>query len=372
MKALLAAAPLLFAALPSQACVGSACMQIWSTEAGGGALAIEWHFEQNKLPMGVFCVGGDCLYSTVDPGFITSGDPPPPGFFALADGTEVRIEIVALDAGTTLKIKGVALDTVGESISLEGVAPNLHSHPSWQLKLAQGVEGEYALSFKLVTDAPQYADSPVYTVILTTAPGPTMTPTASPTPTPTQAAPTRCAGDCNENGEVSIDELIAAVGIALDPASDPTICAGFDPNLDGQITINELVQFVGSALDGCDVGPTPTATRPATFAEIQQAIFAPRCAITTCHDDEFESGDLNLTADDAYDELVNVPPDIESAANQGLLRVDDFDPDNSFLLIKLIGPPLGQGSRMPLVGDPLSADEIQLIRDWIAAGAPES
>ena len=61
-------------------------------------------------------------------------------------------------------------------------------------------------------------------------------------------------------GEVSIDELIAAVGIALDPASDPTICAGFDPNLDGQITINELVQFVGSALDGCDVGPTPTAT----------------------------------------------------------------------------------------------------------------
>jgi hypothetical protein len=221
-----------------------------------------------------------------------------------------------------------------------------------------------------VTDAPQYADSPVYTVILTTAPGPTMTPTASPTPTATPPAPALCAGDCNESGEVSIDELIAAVSIALDPASDPSICPAFDPNQDGQITINELVQFVSSALNGCDSGPTPTATRrPATFAEIQQAIFQPRCAIATCHDDTSESGDLNLTDDDAYDALFNVPPDIESAANQGLLRVDDFDPDNSFLLVKLIGPPLGEGSRMPLVGDPLSAEEIQLIRDWIAAGA---
>jgi hypothetical protein len=370
MKALLAAAVLCLAALPSQACVGTACMQIWSTEAGGGELTIQWHFDHNKLPMGVFCVGGQCLYSTADPGFITSGDPPPDGFFALADGTAVRAEIVALDAGTTLKINGVALDAPGESTLLEGIAPNLHSHPSWQLKLAQGVEGEYALSFKLVTDAPQYADSPVYTVILTTAPGPTMTPTASPTPTPTREPPTLCVGDCNEDGTVSIDELITAVNLVLDP-SDPSLCRSFDPNGDGVITIAELIQMVNSALDGCDAGPTPTATRPATFAEIQRAIFQPRCAIATCHDDTSESGDLNLTADDAYEALFNVPPDIELAANRGLLRVDDFDPDNSFLLIKLIGPPVGEGSRMPLVGDPLSAEEIQLIRDWITAGAPE-
>ncbi|MDX2167735.1 MAG: hypothetical protein SF182_11750 [Deltaproteobacteria bacterium] len=348
-------------------------MQIWSTEPGGGALTIQWHFDDPKLHMGVFCAGGQCLYSTVDPGFITSADPPPEGSYALADGTAVRAEIVALDAGTTLKINGVALDAPGESTQLEGIAPALHSHPSWQLKLAQGVQGSFSLSFRLVTDAPQYAASAVYTVVLTTEPGPTMTPTASPTPTATPPASRPCAGDCNENGAVSIDELIAAVNIALDPSNDPTICRNFDPNQDGQITINELVQFVSAALGGCDSGPTPTATRrPATFAEIQQAILQPRCAIATCHDDEFESGDLNLTADAAYDELFNVPPDIESAAAAGLLRVDDFDPDNSFLLIKLTGPPLGQGSRMPLVGDPLSAEEIQLIRDWIAAGAPNS
>jgi hypothetical protein len=55
-------------------------------------------------------------------------------------------------------------------------------------------------------------------------------------------------------------------------------------------------------------------------------------------------GDLNRTADDAYAALVNIPPDIESAANQGLPRVDDFDPDDRFLLIRLIGVQVGTGA----------------------------
>ena len=53
-----------------------------------------------------------------------------------------------------------------------------------------------------------------------------------------------------------------------------------------------------------------------------------------------------------------------------MLRVDPGHPDNSFLLTKLTGPPLGQGSRMPLTGDLLSDAEVALIRAWILAGAP--
>ena len=53
----------------------------------------------------------------------------------------------------------------------------------------------------------------------------------------------------------------------------------------------------------------------------------------------------------------------------GQLRVDPGRPDNSFLLIKLVGPPLGAGSRMPLLGDPLDAGQIQLVADWILQGA---
>ncbi len=367
---LLALAALLFSAAPSQACVGTACLQIWSTEAAGGALTIQWHFDEPKLHMGVFCTGGECLYSTVDPGFITTADTPPQGYFGLADDTAVRVEIVALDAGTTLKIDGIALNTVGASTAL-GAAPTLHAHPFWQLKLPQATQGDFSLSFRLVSGSAQYADSEVYTVVLTTEPGPTMTATASPTPTPTQAAPAGCAGDCNIDGLVTIDELVRGVTLALSGGS--ALCNAMDTNGDGTISINELIAAVNNALAGCTAVASPTPTqRPATFAEIQQAIFAPRCAIATCHDDEFESGDLNLTADAAYDALVGVEPDIESAATAGFLRVDAGHPDKSFLLIKLTGPPIGQGSRMPLTGAPLSAEEIQLIRDWIAAGASPS
>jgi hypothetical protein len=59
-----------------------------------------------------------------------------------------------------------------------------------------------------------------------------------------------CTGDCNTNGEVTVDELIRGVNIALGnkPVDD---CPAFDRSGDGQVTINELVAAVGNALTGC-------------------------------------------------------------------------------------------------------------------------
>jgi hypothetical protein len=55
----------------------------------------------------------------------------------------------------------------------------------------------------------------------------------------------------------------------------------------------------------------------------------------------------------------------------GLKRVDPGNPDNSFLLIKVEGPDsFALGSRMPMTAPNLTTAQIQLIRDWIAAGAP--
>src|SRR5439155_805242 len=57
----------------------------------------------------------------------------------------------------------------------------------------------------------------------------------------------------------------------------------------------------------------------------------------------------------------------------GELRVAPGDPDHSFLLRKLLGQIApAEGSRMPLVGTPPSAANLDLIRRWIAAGAPET
>lgn len=71
-----------------------------------------------------------------------------------------------------------------------------------------------------------------------------------------------CVGDCNCDGEVTIDELITMVGIALGDLN-PVRCLMGDANLDGEITIDEIVTAVVNALNGCPAPPatpTPTAT----------------------------------------------------------------------------------------------------------------
>ncbi|MBX3027905.1 hypothetical protein KF840_23675 [bacterium] len=373
LASLLLAGLAALAPAPARACTGTDCMLVWSTADGGGALTVQWDFTARDVlqTFKALCAGGDCLYSTIDPGFMAVTDPPDAGFFTLADGTVVSLEIVAADPAAALKINGVPLRRAGDR-ALLGAAGTLHVHPTWQLTVADGVLGDFPLSFKLTTDSPRYAESAAFTVILTNrAPPPSATPTvaasATPTPTPT-SAPVVCAGDCDGSGVVTVAELIAGVASVLD-GSRP--CAALDRDGDGIATVGELIAAVNALLDGCrPPSPTPTDTPLATLERIQATIFSPRCAIPTCHDTTVASGDLILTdAATSYAALVGVEPSIDAARLAGMLRVDPGHPDNSFLLSKLAGPPLGQGSRMPLTGDPLSAADMALIRAWISAGA---
>ncbi len=64
------------------------------------------------------------------------------------------------------------------------------------------------------------------------------------------AVAARCLGDCDGSGEVTIDELIRMVNIALETASVQQCVAG-DGNADGEITIDEIVAAVNAALSGC-------------------------------------------------------------------------------------------------------------------------
>jgi hypothetical protein len=102
-----------------------------------------------------------------------------------------------------------------------------------------------------------------------------------------------------------------------------------------------------------------------TLAEIQQSIFTPTCALPTCHDAATHFEDLNLTDGVSASQLVGVP-----AVEATMPRVDPGHPENSFLLVKVQGkPPTGQGEQMPLTGGPLTADQIELVRNWILQGA---
>ncbi|MBI4515811.1 MAG: M4 family metallopeptidase [Deltaproteobacteria bacterium] len=62
--------------------------------------------------------------------------------------------------------------------------------------------------------------------------------------------PSRCIGDCSGDGEVTVDELVKGVNIALGlaPLGD---CPWLDTNADGEVTVDELVAAVNAALGGC-------------------------------------------------------------------------------------------------------------------------
>ncbi len=70
-----------------------------------------------------------------------------------------------------------------------------------------------------------------------------------------------CAGDCNGDGMVRVDEMIVGVRIALGEGVIAD-CPAFDANGDGTLAIDELVRGVTSILGGCPAIPsaTPTAT----------------------------------------------------------------------------------------------------------------
>ncbi len=72
-----------------------------------------------------------------------------------------------------------------------------------------------------------------------------------PTPTPTSTPPTiACVGDCNGSGEVTVDEVIKGVNIALDNAPLDT-CPEFDLDGNGEVAVTELIIAVNNVLDGC-------------------------------------------------------------------------------------------------------------------------
>jgi len=70
-------------------------------------------------------------------------------------------------------------------------------------------------------------------------------------PPPTQSPIPDCTGDCNRNDIVTIDEIIAAVQIALRQTFLLT-CSACDRNHDGAVTIDELLAAVRAALNGCE------------------------------------------------------------------------------------------------------------------------
>ena len=78
-----------------------------------------------------------------------------------------------------------------------------------------------------------------------------------------------CPGDCDASGDVTVDEIVTLINMALGNVDVATCTAG-DTDANGSLTVDEIIQALLRSLDGCPAltptppPPTPTATATAT------------------------------------------------------------------------------------------------------------
>ena len=128
-----------------------------------------------------------------------------------------------------------------------------------------------------------------------------------------------------------------------------------------------LVACTAGNGEGLDQNGQPIPINPpvaSDFQEIQDTIFTPIC--TACHIGANAPQGMRLDAANSYAMIVGVPSNEVPA----LMRINPGNPDASYLVQKIQGN-AAQGVRMPANGPPyLTQDQIDLVRRWVAAGAP--
>jgi hypothetical protein len=105
---------------------------------------------------------------------------------------------------------------------------------------------------------------------------------------------------------------------------------------------------------------------PTTLKTVQTEVFDKSCAFSSCHKGASPAGGLSLEAVTAA-KLANVM----ASGAPTLTLVVPGKPDESYLLQKLMKASPAAGVQMPQNGDPLTADRLALVRDWISAGAKD-
>ena len=183
------------------------------------------------------------------------------------------------------------------------------------------------------------------------------------------AALPHCSADVVTGVVASVPEVEATLqGLAM-PVTTPDTCAA-----EVTVAVPRGRRSATMASGHADRDTVPLVCRrpppPATFATLERQVFAVSCASVSCHG-AAASGGLTLATGSAYANLVGVPATNPAAHAAGLLRVVPGDPGASFLLDKLTGMlTVDEGDPMPRVGGPLPAARLDLVRRWIAAGAP--
>ena len=153
--------------------------------------------------------------------------------------------------------------------------------------------------------------------------------------------------------------MLFAAACGGDTSSERTSSADAGASSDGSTATNP---DAAGAATICDQAKTHS-----DFAFIQQHIFTPSCATAMCHGGAEPEVGLNLSAGEAYANLVNKG----SSTVDGWTRVTPGSLATSYLAVSLgrvEGPPPRDGY-MPLGADPLCLEKMEAIERWILAGA---
>ncbi|MHC4235926.1 MAG: hypothetical protein ACYSUQ_12485 [Planctomycetota bacterium] len=108
-----------------------------------------------------------------------------------------------------------------------------------------------------------------------------------------------------------------------------------------------------------------------SFVNEVQPIFSNSCAFSGCHGGASPAMGMNLTAGQAYANIV----DVASVQLPSMDRIEPGMPDLSYLIHKIQGTQAsvgGSGLQMPRGGTPLPQATIDLMRLWVTQGARDN
>ncbi|MGB5809483.1 MAG: hypothetical protein WBG86_03070 [Polyangiales bacterium] len=114
-------------------------------------------------------------------------------------------------------------------------------------------------------------------------------------------------------------------------------------------TLDNPDDFIGGA-GGSGSGPTV------------QEVFLDSCGTSVCHDADAPASGLDLVSPNVEARTVEVNSTVPSCSSEVLVIVGD--PDESYLMKKIMNAPGICGGQMP-IGTILDEADTQVIRDWI-------
>ena len=344
-----------------------------ATDPDGDAVSVLWTFgdgaTSSMLAPGnhTFTMAGTYTVSLVATDARGLSDPAPPTRTITVQGATVN----RAPTGVITAPTGNVTITAGQSVTFSGTA----SDPDADMVTVLWTFGDGGTSTLLAPGAHIFAAAGTYTVRLTATDAKGLADPNPPTRTITvQAITVNAPPDATitapaANVTITAGQSVSFTGTATDPNGDAvTVLWSFGDGGTSTLLAPGAHVFATAgtytvSLTATDalglVDPTP-ATRTitvnpvvvtaATLTQIQTTIFTASC--TACHGQGGDAG-MNLTAGNAYANLVNVP-----ATTRTGLRVVPGSPSTSALVLQLQG-----GHRS------VSAANQALIASWITAGA---